>query len=116
MATRQQSIKGSGLPDFPRGMDLLNRQGLNKGTAFTEEERSKLGLHGLLPPYIESIEEQVVRAYGAYKRKDDDLERHIYLRKAVLLRLDTNRYRDLRQRVMSAQWTPAYPSFVARDR
>jgi malate dehydrogenase (oxaloacetate-decarboxylating) len=61
-------------------MDLLNRQGLNKGTAFTEEERSKLGLHGLLPPHIESIEEQVVRAYGAYKRKDDDLERHIYLR------------------------------------
>jgi hypothetical protein len=66
--------------DLPRGMDLLNRQGLNKGTAFTVEERSKLGLNGLLPPYIESIDEQVVRAYGAYKRKDDDLERHIYLR------------------------------------
>src|ERR1700730_10129538 len=80
MATQQRSIKGAGLPDLPRGMDLLNRQGLNKGTAFTEEERSKLGLHGLLPPYIESLEEQVVRAYGAYKRKDDDLERHIYLR------------------------------------
>jgi malate dehydrogenase (oxaloacetate-decarboxylating) len=80
MATRQQSIKGSGLPDFPRGMDLLNRQGLNKGTAFTEEERSKLGLHGLLPPQVESLEEQVVRAYEAYKLKDNDLERHIYLR------------------------------------
>jgi malate dehydrogenase (oxaloacetate-decarboxylating) len=80
MATQEQPIKGSSVPEFPRGMDLLNRQGLNKGTAFTEEERSKLGLHGLLPPYIESIEEQVVRAYGAYKRKDDDLERHIYLR------------------------------------
>ena len=80
MATQQRSIKGTGLPDLPRGMDLLNRQGLNKGTAFTEEERSKLGLHGLLPPYIESIEEQVARAYGAYKRKDDDLERNIYLR------------------------------------
>jgi malate dehydrogenase (oxaloacetate-decarboxylating) len=61
-------------------MDLLNRQGLNKGTAFTEEERSKLGLHGLLPPHVESLNEQVVRAYEAYKRKDDDLERHIYLR------------------------------------
>jgi len=80
MATQEQPIKGSGAPEFPRGMDLLNRQGLNKGTAFTEEERSKLGLHGLLPPYIEGIEQQVVRAYGAYKRKDDDLERHIYLR------------------------------------
>jgi malate dehydrogenase (oxaloacetate-decarboxylating) len=63
-----------------RGMDLLNRQGLNKGTAFTEEERTRLGLHGLLPPYVESLEQQAVRAYEAYKRKDDDLERHIYLR------------------------------------
>jgi malate dehydrogenase (oxaloacetate-decarboxylating) len=61
-------------------MDLLNRQGLNKGTAFTENERSKLGLHGLLPPHVESLDEQLVRVYEAYKRKDDDLERHIYLR------------------------------------
>jgi malate dehydrogenase (oxaloacetate-decarboxylating) len=79
MATTQQATQ-SDFPDVPCGMDLLNRQGLNKGTAFTEEERNKLGLHGLLPPYIESLEQQVVRAYGAYKRKDDDLERHIYLR------------------------------------
>jgi malate dehydrogenase (oxaloacetate-decarboxylating) len=61
-------------------MDLLNRQLLNKGTAFTEEERGQFGLDGLLPPHFESLEEQVVRAYEAYKRKDDDLERHIYLR------------------------------------
>src|SRR5258707_447581 len=79
MATKQQ-ITQSGLPDVPRGMDLLERPRLNKGTAFTEEERSKLGLHGLLPPHVESLEEQVVRAYEAYQRKDDDLERHIYLR------------------------------------
>jgi len=79
MATQGRSIKGSALAEFPRGMDLLNHQELNKGTAFTEEERSALGLHGLLPPHIESLGEQVVRAYGAYKRKDDDLERHIYL-------------------------------------
>ena len=62
------------------GMDLLSHQGLNKGTAFTEEERSTLGLHGLLPPQSETLEQQAVRAYEAYKRKDDDLERHIYLR------------------------------------
>ena len=79
MGTKQQ-MQPSGLPDIPRGMDLLNCQGLNKGTAFTEQERSKLGLHGLLPPQIESLEEQTVRAYEAYKRKDEDLERHIYLR------------------------------------
>ena len=50
----------------PHGMDFLNRQGLNKGTAFTEDERSTLGLHGLLPPHVESLDEQVVRAYEAY--------------------------------------------------
>jgi malate dehydrogenase (oxaloacetate-decarboxylating) len=79
MATKQQMTQ-SGLPDAPRGMYLLDCPGLNKGTAFTEEERSKFGLHGLLPPHVESLEEQVVRAYEAYQRKDDDLERHIYLR------------------------------------
>jgi malate dehydrogenase (oxaloacetate-decarboxylating) len=66
--------------DIPRGMDLLNRQGLNKGTAFTEEERIKLGLQGLLPPQVETLDEQVVRAYEAFQKKDNDLERHIYLR------------------------------------
>src|SRR5881397_2508232 len=66
--------------DVSRGMELLNRQGLNKGTAFTDEERTALGLHGLLPPQVESLDSQAARAYEAYKRKDEDLERHIYLR------------------------------------
>ncbi len=66
--------------DGPRGVDLLNHPALNKGTAFTEGERSRLGLHGLLPPQLESLDQQVVRAYEAHSRKDDDLERHIYLR------------------------------------
>ena len=61
-------------------MDLLNRQRLNKGTAFTEQERTEFGLHGLLPPQVETLDQQVVRAYEAYRRKSDDLERHIYLR------------------------------------
>jgi malate dehydrogenase (oxaloacetate-decarboxylating) len=61
-------------------MDLLDTPLLNKGTAFTEEERTLFGLQGLLPPHVETLEEQVVRAYEAYQRKDDDLERHIYLR------------------------------------
>src|SRR2546427_1095554 len=66
--------------DGSRGMELLNRQSLNKGTAFTDEDRTALGLHGLLPPQVESLDGQAARAYEAYKRKDDDLERHIYLR------------------------------------
>jgi malate dehydrogenase (oxaloacetate-decarboxylating) len=53
---------------------------LNKGTAFTEGERGEFGLHGLLPPVVETLEQQCVRAYEAYSRKEDDLEKHIFLR------------------------------------
>ena len=77
---KRQTITKSRLQNLPSGMDLLDRPLLNKSTAFTEEERTKFGLHGLLPPQVESLDEQVVRAYEAYRRKDDDLERHIYLR------------------------------------
>ena len=62
------------------GKDLMTNPVLNKGTAFTNEERIRFDLHGLLPPVIETLEQQCVRAYEAYKRKDDDLERHIFLR------------------------------------
>ena len=61
-------------------MDLLDTPLLNKGTAFSYEERTLFGLHALLPPQVETLEQQVVRAYEAYKRKTEDLERHIYLR------------------------------------
>jgi len=63
-----------------RGRALLEMPSLNKGTAFTPQERQALGLDGLLPPVVETIEEQSARAYKAYLRKHDDLERHIYLR------------------------------------
>lgn len=63
-----------------RGHALLEAPLLNKGTAFTLLERQALGLDGLLPPAVETIEEQSFRAYQAYLRKPDDLERHIYLR------------------------------------
>ena len=67
-------------PGIPRGMDLLDTPLLNKGTAFSDTERTQFGLHGLLPPCVETLEEQVARAHEAYTRKEDDLERHIYLR------------------------------------
>jgi malate dehydrogenase (oxaloacetate-decarboxylating) len=67
-------------PPRPHQFELLQSARQNKGTAFTEEERSRFGLEGLLPPCVETLEQQVVRAYEAYRRKDDDLERHIYLR------------------------------------
>jgi malate dehydrogenase (oxaloacetate-decarboxylating) len=75
-----QPITQSGGSDIPRGMNLLDTPLLNKGTAFTQTERTRFGLHGLLPAEGETLEQQVVRAYEAYQRKDDDLERHIYLR------------------------------------
>jgi malate dehydrogenase (oxaloacetate-decarboxylating) len=73
-------ITQSDVLNIPRGTDLLDTPTLNKGTAFTEEERAEFGLQGLLPPYVETLDEQAVRAYEAFQRQDNDLERHIYLR------------------------------------
>jgi malic enzyme len=64
---------------FLRGAELLRDPLLNKGTAFTEEEREAFGLRGLLPPRICTIEEQLPRVLEAYGTKDTDLGRHIYL-------------------------------------
>jgi malate dehydrogenase (oxaloacetate-decarboxylating) len=68
--------------DIPllRGTNLLDSPALNKGTAFTDEERTRLGLHGLLPPYIETLEGQVARRWEAYRACSDNLARHINLR------------------------------------
>lgn len=63
-----------------RGMELLNNPALNKGTAFSEDERESFGLNGLLPPVVESLDDQCIRAYQAFSLKSNDLERHIYLR------------------------------------
>lgn len=62
------------------GVGILEQPTLNKGTAFTQDERNRFGLNGLLPSAVENLDQQVARAYEAYQRKDDDLERHIYLR------------------------------------
>lgn len=57
----------------------LHNPRINKGTAFTAEERSRLGLKGLLPPVIEDIEQQVKRVLTHLALKPNDLERYIYL-------------------------------------
>jgi malate dehydrogenase (oxaloacetate-decarboxylating) len=62
-----------------RGLDVLNSPVLNKGTAFTADERKALGLIGLLPPNISTLEAQVKRAYIRYEQLPDVLSKNIYL-------------------------------------
>ena len=59
--------------------DILNNPFLNKGTAFTMEERSKLGLVGLLPPYVQTIEEQANQTYAQMQTKATNLEKRLFL-------------------------------------
>ncbi len=62
------------------GYTLLELPLLNKGSAFTQEERSNFNLHGLLPHIIETIEEQSQRSYQQFCAFNDDINKHIYLR------------------------------------
>ncbi|EGC27968.1 malolactic enzyme [Streptococcus sanguinis] len=59
--------------------DILNNPFLNKGTAFTLEERKELGLIGLLPPYVQTIEEQATQTYEQMQTKVNDLEKRLFL-------------------------------------
>ena len=64
---------------LPRGEALLHDPLLNKGTAFTLAERDALGLRGLLPPNVHTMEEQLARVLDNYRHKQTDLERYIHL-------------------------------------
>jgi malate dehydrogenase (oxaloacetate-decarboxylating) len=64
---------------YQRGRQVLNDPHLNKASAFSEEERLSLGLDGLLPSGVSTLEIQLDRALKSYRRKPDDLERYIYL-------------------------------------
>ncbi|HEX8928693.1 MAG TPA: hypothetical protein VGA45_07265, partial [Actinomycetota bacterium] len=63
-----------------RGVALLEDPLANKGTAFGAAERRELGLDGLLPPMVETLEQQAARAYEALGAYRDDLAKHVYLR------------------------------------
>ncbi|GGS22620.1 NAD-dependent malic enzyme [Deinococcus knuensis] len=63
-----------------RGFPLLRYPLLNKGTAFTEEERVALGLDGLLAPQVDTLEALVERQYAEYRLIADPLDRHVFLR------------------------------------
>jgi malate dehydrogenase (oxaloacetate-decarboxylating)(NADP+) len=74
-----RGLSALGEPPQPRGAQLLNDPLLNKGTGFTEQERDALGLRGLLPPRVFTIEEQVQRSLGSLRRKPDAIEKYIFL-------------------------------------
>jgi malate dehydrogenase (oxaloacetate-decarboxylating) len=62
------------------GYDLINNPMLNKGTAFTEEERDNFGLHGLLPPHVGVLEDQIKRRLRAIKDIPGGFEQYAFLR------------------------------------
>ena len=62
-----------------RGHEILNNPFKNKGTAFTQEERQELGLVGLLPPYVQTLEEQAAQTYAHMHQKGSDLEKRLFL-------------------------------------
>ena len=62
-----------------KGVEWLNNPVFNKGTAFTEGERDALGLRGLLPPHVQTMDEQVQRVLANFRSKSSDLERYIQL-------------------------------------
>ncbi len=68
---------GRALP--AKGVDWLHNPIFNKGTAFTEAERDALGLRGLLPPHVQTMNEQVDRVMANFRSKSSDLERYIQL-------------------------------------
>ncbi len=64
---------------LPLGVAVLRDPAFNKGTAFTEAERDALGIRGLLPPRVSTIERQLVRVLGNVRRKGTNLEKYIFL-------------------------------------
>lgn len=62
-----------------KGIELLNNPFLNKGTAFTNEERKQLGLEGLLPANVRTLEQQSEQCYEQFKAKQTDFEKRLFL-------------------------------------
>ena len=67
------------LPVTKRGKELLCDPMLNKGTGFPDSERDSLGIRGLVPPQVVSIDDQVQRVMENFHRQDSDLHRYVHL-------------------------------------
>jgi len=75
--TNKTSPASHALPG--KGVEWLHNPIFNKGTAFTDAERDKLGLRGLLPPHVQTMEQQTQRVLANFRNKPSDLERYIQL-------------------------------------
>ena len=62
------------------GKELIHSPILNKGTVFSETDREQFQLEGLLPPHVDSVEEQLNRCYQSLLAKPSDLDKYIFLR------------------------------------
>lgn len=84
-----------------RGFSVLDSPRLNKGTAFTKDERQSLGLTGLIPSYVSSLDTQVRRSYAEYERLGDALSKNSYLtslhgnNEVLFFRLFSEHLRDM---------------------
>lgn len=76
---KEKPLSNQSSAELHRGVKILHDPVRNKGTAFTEAEREKLSLRGLLPPRIHSMAEQELRVLGNIREKPTDLERYLYL-------------------------------------
>jgi malate dehydrogenase (oxaloacetate-decarboxylating)(NADP+) len=105
-STDQSSLASS--TEYPRGLSLHHDPHLNKGIAFTQAERDALGLRGLLPARVLSLDAQVMRVLNNLRRKPNDLEKYIFTM-ALLDRNETLFYRlvqDNLKELMPIIYTP----------
>jgi malate dehydrogenase (oxaloacetate-decarboxylating) len=78
-AKRRYRVEDGSYVTSARGVEVLDTPLLNKGTAFTPQERAALGLEGLLPPAVQSLEDQVRRVYEQYHEQPTDLLKNVFL-------------------------------------
>jgi malate dehydrogenase (oxaloacetate-decarboxylating) len=78
-ARRNFEETAEGYVTSARGLKVVQDPFLNKGTAFSDEERAELGLDGLVPPVVETLDEQVRRVYAQYRAQPTDLLKNVYL-------------------------------------
>ena len=80
MTTVEAPPEPAGIETDLEGAALLTNPLLNKGTAFTDDERTTFALHGLLPPHVGTLDDQLTRRLQALRKFDRDLDRYVFLR------------------------------------